>query len=166
MSGEDTVKEWCTKHCAPLLWIVSKEQRKAIETLISVQKDRRTLDQDVVTALSTLKAMDSTFLSDDNRIVDALMETVGTEFRDIFDAERNQIIAKAKMSLGNNMGTGDVDGLKVFQNILKKAQQEKAKREKLSSTKKHVQTMNEGKLRDKVQAFLDVHPEYCDDFNQ
>ena len=166
MSGEDTVKEWCTKHCAPLLWIVSKEQRKAIETLISVQKDRRTLDQDVVTALSTLKAMDSTFLSDDNRIVDALMETVGTEFRDIFDAERNQIIAKAKMSLGNDMGTWDVDGLKVFQNILKKAQQEKAKREKLSSTKKHVQTMNEGKLRDKVQAFLDVHPEYCDDFNQ
>ena len=166
ISGEDTVKDWCSKHGAPLLWIVTKEERKAIETVICVLKEKRTIDQNVVNAQTVLKSMDSAFLSDDKRIVDALLNTVGSEYRDIFIVERDQILAKAKMKIGNDMSTWEVDDLRVFQKILKEAQQAKAKREKLSSTKDYVQTMNERKLRDLVKTFLDAHPEFCEDFSK
>jgi hypothetical protein len=48
--------------------------------------------------------------------------------------------------------------------MLKKAQQEKAKKEKLAGTKNRVRNMNDTALRDRVVAFLDNHPEFCDDF--
>ena len=166
MTGLDTVKEWCAAHGAPLLLVVTKEQRKAFTTLISVQKSQRTLNQDVLAAISVLKSMDQAILSNDQLIMNTLLETVGPEYREVFEAERDMLLNKAKMQLGNDMSAWEIDDLKVLQNILKKAQQDKAKREKLTSTKTHVQTMNEGKLRSTVQAFLDAHPEFCDDFNR
>ena len=75
-------------------------------------------------------------------------------------------MAKAKMKLGNDMSNWDITELNDFRNILKKEQQEKAKKEKLSNTKNHVKTMDEGKLRNAVQSFLDAHPEFCDAFNE
>ena len=69
------------------------------------------------------------------------------------------------MKLGNDMSTWDVGDVQKLQQLLKEARQEKAKREKLSTTKSKVQSMNEAKLRSTVQAFLDAHPEFCDDFN-
>lgn len=164
MTGKETVRDWCADHNAPLLWLVSKEERKALTTLINVQKSQRTLDQDVISALSVLKAMDLSILTDDKLIIDAFLKTVGQEYREIFEAEHAQILAKAKMQLGNDMSAWDVDGLRTIQQLFKKAQQDKAKREKLSATKSHVQTMHESSLRSKVTAFLDAHPEYCDDF--
>lgn len=164
LSGVQTVKDWCAKHGAPLLWIVSKEQRKALRTLISVLNNQRTLDQDVVSALSVLKVMDDSILHDDRIILDSFIKTVGDEYRGVFESEHDQVLAKAKMQLGNDMSLWDIDDLKVLQGILKKALQDKAKREKLSVTKNRIQSMNESKLRDQVKAFLDAHPEFCDDF--
>ncbi len=165
VSGVDTVKEWCSKHDAPLLWIVTKEQRKALETVISVLKNQKTLDQDVRSALTVLKTMDTEILSNDQLIIDSLMNTVGQEYKEIFKAEHDQLIAKAKLQLGNDMSAWEINDLKVLQGILKKALQEKAKREKLSNTKNHVKIMDENQLRDVVQAFLELHPEFCDAFN-
>lgn len=164
MTGEDTVKDWCTKHGAPLLWIVSKEQREAFATVIKVSKDQRTVDSDVVSADAVLKNMDTSFLSDDQMINEAFIKKLGEEYRDIFEAEHKQFIAKAKMKLGNDMSTWDFEDIQILQQMLKEARQEKAKREKLSTTKIKVQAMNEAKLRSTVQAFLDAHPEFCDDF--
>ena len=64
------------------------------------------------------------------------------------------------------MSNWDITELNDFRNILKKEQQEKAKKEKLSNTKNHVKTMDEDKLRNVVQSFLDEHPEFCDAFNE
>lgn len=164
LSGVATVKNWCAKHGAPLLWIVSKDQRKALRTLINVLNNQRTSDQDVTYALSVLKAMDVAILNEDRIILDSFIKTVGDEYRRIFESEHDWILAKAKMQLGNDMSLWDIGDLKVLQGILKKALQDKARREQLSETKSHVQTMNESKLRDKVKAFLDDHPEFCDDF--
>ena len=165
MTGVDTVKDWCAQHGAPLLWIVSKEQREAFATVIKVSKDQRTVDSDVVSADAVLKAMDQVILSNDQMIAEAFIKKLGDEYRDIFEAERAQLLAKAKMKLGNDMSTWDVGDVQKLQQLLKEARQEKAKREKLSTTKSKVQSMNEAKLRSTVQAFLDAHPEFCDDFN-
>lgn len=164
VSGKETVKAWCTDHGAPLLWIVSKEQRKAFSTVISVQKDQRVLDQYVTEAIDIIKNMDHSILVDDKLIFDTLMRTIGQEYTDIFSEERGKLLSEAKMSLGNDMSTWDVDELLSLQQLLKKAQREKAKREKLSNAKGQVRSMNESSLREKVAAFLDAHPEFCDDF--
>ena len=46
-----------------------------------------------------------------------------------------------------------------------KPKKKKAKKEKLQSTQNHVKGMSEDALKDKVSAFLNAHPEFCDDFN-
>lgn len=165
ITGENTVKDWCSKHGAPLLFITNKEQRKAFMTLISVQKNQKPLDQDVTSAYLVLKNMDQSILTDDKKITEALLNSVGLEYREILESERDTLLNQAKMQLGNDMGAWESDDLNVLRGILKKAQQEKAKREKLTTTKNYVQTMNESVLRNRVQLFLDAHPEFCDDFN-
>ena len=47
-----------------------------------------------------------------------------------------------------------------------KEKMEKAKKEKLVGTKNNVRTMQESVLRDRVTAFLDAHPEFCDEFSE
>ena len=161
-----SVKKWCSIHNAPIYWIVAKEQREAFTTLTKVQNDQRTMDTDVMAAINILDTMDHSILTDDAIISEALLKVLGDEYAQIFSENRMQIMAKAKMKLGNDMSNWDISELNDFRNILKKEQQEKAKKEKLSSTKNHVKTMDEGKLRNAVQSFLDAHPEFCDAFNE
>lgn len=161
-----SVKKWCSIHNAPIYWIVAKEQRDAFTTLTKVQNDQRTMDTDVMTAINILDTMDHSILTDDAIISEALLKVLGDEYAQIFSEDRIQIMAKAKMKLGNDMSNWDITELNDFRNILKKEQQEKAKKEKLSNTKNHVKTMDEGKLRNAVQSFLDAHPEFFDAFNE
>lgn len=81
------------------------------------------------------------------------------------DANEPQlIITKAKMQFGNDMSAWSIADLSALQRILKQAQQEKAKKEKLAGTKANVRSMKDSILRDRVTAFLDAHPEFCDNF--
>ena len=164
VSGEDTVKSWCKTHGVPLLWIVSKEQQKAIETLIDVQNGNRTLDQNVQNAIQVLTAMDATILSDDTKIAAAFLETVGEEYRPILDEDRVSVMAQAKMKIGNDMSTWDITDLADLQKILKRALQEKAKKEKLEHAKSRIEDTDVVKLRNLVKTFMENHPEFCDDF--
>lgn len=165
VSGSETIKKWCAEHGAPIFWIVTKEQGVAFSTIVKVQKKQRTIDSDVINALNVLDTMDSSILNDDSMIFDSLLHIVGQEYTEIFLEERNQVLAKAKMQLGNDMSDWNAADLTVLQQILKQTQQDKAKKEKLNDTKKYVQTVDESILRNKIQSFLDTHPEFCDDFN-
>ena len=73
-------------------------------------------------------------------------------------------MSKARHRNGSDMSIWSVRELISVQKLLKEAQQDKAKKEKLSATKISVQNMEVPKLRDKVKAFLDQHPEFCDSF--
>ena len=164
LTGEESVKSWCITHKAPILWIVPKEYVKAIETVIEVQQDVRVMDQKVINALQMLDTLDVDLMTDDQKIEKALINTIGTEYAEIWQTERDALISKARMKNGADMSTWGVTELISFQRILKEAQQEKAKKEKLAATKTSVQNMAETKLRSKITAFLDQHPEFCDSF--
>lgn len=164
LTSTDTVKDWCTTHGAPLHWIVAKEHRKAIQTLISVLKNQKTLNQDVESAIAALQAMDTALLTDDQAITNALLAMLGKEYKEIFEENKTELIAKAKLKIGNDMSTWDISDLAVFQQILKEAQQEKATREKLDNAQSHAKSMPEDELRKKVTEFLKKHPEFCDEF--
>lgn len=165
LTGKDTVKEWCTAFEVPILWVLPPELQKPIRTLMDVQKQNHTLDSSVVNAIQALRKMDSAVLNDRAKIEAAFLATVGTEYLDIWNAEHATIIAKAKMKLEkSDMSTWGISDLSTLQKMLKQAQQEKAKKEKLAGTKKHVRDMKEDILKDRVSAFLDAHPEYCDEF--
>ena len=86
------------------------------------------------------------------------------DYKDIWTEERDVILFKARQKNGADMSIWSATELSVVQRILKDAQQEKAKKEKLSAAKISVKNMNEGKLRDCVAEFLDRHPEFCDSF--
>jgi len=108
--------------------------------------------------------MDTSILNDKSKVDDAFLSTVGDEYADIWNAEHTTIVAKAKMKLGNDMSAWAITDLSSLQKMLKQAQQEKAKKEKLVGTKNGVLKMKDTVLRNRVTAFLDAHPEFCDDF--
>lgn len=163
-TGCDTVSDWCKKHNVPLTWIVPKEYRKTISTVIDVQKNRQTLPRDVEAADNAIKTIEPQIFEDDKIIFEKMIQLVGKEYEEIFMAEKEAVMTEAKYKLGNDMSIWDASDIGVLQQILKKAAQEKAKKEKLSETKSRVQSMDENQLRFMVSSFLDMHPEYCDDF--
>lgn len=164
LSSTKTVKEWSNARGIPLLWIVSKDVAKAINTLISVQNNERTLDQDVLSAINALDAMDHSLLTDTGKAEQAFMKTIGESYKDIFAEKKKDVIVELKLTLGNDVSAWSVSDLITVQNTLKKYQMEKAKKEKLRNTQNNVKTMKDTVLRNKVAAFLSAHPEYCDDF--
>lgn len=166
ITGEESVKSWCNTHGVPLMWIVPKALQKAFSTLIDIQKKNHTVDNAVVSAISGLQTMDSSILTESARIEAAFIALIGQEYSEIWDTHRLVIITETKTKIGNDMSTWSVSDLPVLQRILKKVQQEKAKKEKLASTKILIRTMNECALRDCIAAFLDAHPEFCDDFSK
>lgn len=166
LTGIETVKEWCTEYEAPLMWIIPKDLQKAFLTLIDVQKNNHTVDTAVVAAINSLRNMDNSILNDKDKIEASFLATVGSEYKDIWNLEHTSIISKAKLRFGNDMSTWSISDLSRLQNMLKQAQQEKAKKEKLAGTKNSVRHMNDVVLRERVTAFLDAHPEFCDDFTE
>ena len=165
LSSTETVKEWCNTRGIPLLWIVPDDVAKAISTLISVQKNERTLDQDVQSAIHTLDAMDHSLLLDIEKAEQELMTVIGEEYRDIFAEKKKEALTALKLKLGNDISAWTAKSVITMQKTLKSYIKEKAKEEKLQSTQNHVRKMNEGELRDKVASFLSAHPEFCDDFS-
>lgn len=164
ISGIDTVREWCTVHEVPLMWIVPKDLQKAFATLLDVQKKNQTVDTAVVAAINALKTMDNSILTDGVKIETAFLAMVGSEYVGIWNAERTALLTKAKLQFGNDMSAWSIADLSALQKILKNALQEKAKKEKLAGTKANVRKMNDSVLRDRVASFLDAHPEFCDSF--
>ena len=165
VTNTDSVKDWCSKHEVPLLWIVPNEVQKTIRVVNDVQRNNRTLDQDVQAAIAMLSSMDTLILTDEATIEEAFIDIVGNEYEGIFKEERRAILTQAKMKISNDMSSWSTGSLITLQRILKAAQQEKAKKEKLESTKSSVRKMDEPVLRDKIVEFLNAHPEYCDDFS-
>ncbi len=165
LSGTETVKAWSNERGIPLLWVVPKSVSRAIRILITVQNGERALDQDVLVAITALDMMDHMILTDNATAEQAFMNAIGTNYRDIFEEQRKEIVAELKLKLGNDVSAWDVSDLITVQATLKKHQAEKAKKEKLQNTQNHVRRMSEDELRDKVSAFLYTHPEFCDAFN-
>lgn len=164
LTGEETVKSWCVTHKAPIQWIVPKTCLKAILTVIDVQQNARIMDQQVQSALQVLDTLDVGLMTDDQKIEAALISTIGIEYKEIWQAERDMLISKARQRNGADMSTWSVTELISVQRMLKEAQQEKAKKEKLAATKTSVQNMAEATLRSRIATFLDQHPEFCDSF--
>ena len=164
LTGEESVKSWCVSHKAPIQWIVPKEYLKAIETVIEVQKNMRVMDQKVINALQLLDTLDVGLVTDDQKIEAAMIHAVGSEYRDIWQAERDILISMARQKNGADMSTWGVSELISLQRMLKEAQQEKAKKEKLTATISSIRSMEEPVLRSRIAAFLERHPEFCDSF--
>ena len=164
LTGEESVRSWCVTHKAPIQWIVPKEYLKTIETVVEVQKNVRVVDQKVVSALQMLDTLDVGLMTDDRKIEDALIHTIGVEYRDVWQAERDVLVSKARQKNGADMSTWSVAELAAVQRMLKEAQQEKAKKEKLAATITSVQKMAEPVLRRRIAAFLEQHPEFCNNF--
>ena len=132
--------------------------------MIDVQRKNYTADNAVVSAIHDLQTMDVSLLTNQAKIEDTFLAVIGKEYADIWNSDRDSLIAETKLKIGNDMSTWIASDLAVLQKIMKKAQQEKAKKEKLASVKSNVRNMKEDLLRDRVSAFLDAHPEFCDDF--
>lgn len=165
ISSTESIKEWCTAYGIPLLWIIPRDAQSAFSTLISVQRNERTVDQYVINAINYINGMDVSIFTDKVNAEAAFMQVIGDEYQSIFDEKREQILAELKQKLGNDISMWTVQDIARVQQTLKRYQVEKAKKEKLQKTQNSVKTMDDAKLRSKVTAFLSAHPEFCDDFN-
>lgn len=164
LTGEETVKGWCVTHKAPIRWILPKEYTKAIDTIVDVQQNNRVLDQHVVATINALNTLDVDLLCNDQVIEKELVSTIGKEYNDIWQEEKDIILSKARQSLGSDMSQWDLHELNDVRKMLNSIRKERAKKEKLAAAKVSVQNMGESILRGRINDFLDQHPEYCDIF--
>lgn len=122
------------------------------------------MDQDVLAAINVLDTMDPTILTDNATAEQAFMNAIGANYRDVFEEQRKEIITELKLKLGSDVSAWDVSDLITVQSTLKNIRQKKQKGEAAEHAN-HVKGMSEDALKDKVSAFLNAHPEFCDDFN-
>ena len=141
-----------------------KDVQKAFRTLLDIQRKNYTVDAAVVEAINALRSMDASILNDQGKVDSMFVSLIGLEYAQIWEENRAVILNEIKLKIGNDMSTWSTSDLPVLQQIVKKKQQEKAKKEKLDGTKNAVRTMEDDVLRKRVAAFLDAHPEYCDAF--
>lgn len=165
LTGFETVKQWCVEYEVPLTWILPNNLLKSINTLIDVLNNAPAQDSAVVLAINDLGSMDTAIISDRNKINSAFIFVIGSEYEEIWNTDHKKLITDAKLKFGNDMSQWAIYDLSNFQKMLKQAQQEKAKKQKLAGTKKQVHSMDVDVLRERVSAFLDAHPEFCDNFS-
>ncbi len=165
LTGFETIKQWCVEYEVPLTWILPNNLIKSFDTLIDVLNDVPTQDVAVVSAIDDIGNMDKAIITDRDKINNAFISVVGTEYEGIWNTDHKKLITSAKLKLGNDMSKWTIYDLSNFQKMLKQSQQEKAKKEKLAGTKKQVHAMGDAVLRERVAAFLDAHPEFCDYFS-
>lgn len=164
ISGKDSIKEWCNAYNVPLMWIIPKELYNVFCTLLNVQQGVNTAHKDIINAINALANIDTGILTDKGQIDRAFLNLIGQEFLPLWQESKSDVMRDAKYKFGNDMSSWRMHDFSGLQDMLKKKQKEKAKHEKLAGTKNDVSTMQESDLRKRVIAFLDAHPEFCDDF--
>lgn len=103
-------------------------------------------------------------LTDAQKVYAALYETIGSEYVTYFKVHRPELLARLKLSHGNDMSTWEAPELSRLQSMMKSAIQQQARQEKLQNTKNEIAEMPVSRLRENIASFLDSHPEYCDEF--
>lgn len=121
-------------------------------------------DTEVIAAIDALQNEKARVLTDAQKVYAALYETVGSEYVTYFKVHRPELLAKLKLSHGNDMSTWEAPELSRLQSMMKSAIQQQARQEKLQNTKNEIAEMPVSRLRENIASFLDSHPEYCDEF--
>ena len=165
VTGKESVKAWCDSFSTPIFWVIPKELRKPIHTVIDLQSGITTpRDTEVIAAIDALQNEKARVLTDAQKVYAALYETVGSEYVTYFKVHRPELLAKLKLSHGNDMSTWEAPELSRLQSMMKSAIQQQARQEKLQNTKNEIAEMPVSRLRENIASFLDSHPEYCDEF--
>ena len=164
VSDTGSIKEWCKKYCVPLKWIMTKEYRKAIDTLYRVQNREKVSMQDLSNAYNSLKRINRTLITDLKVIEDEFLSVLGMDYITVFNSQKEKIITELKLNLGNDISDWSYTDIQNVKKIIKKYQDERDKKEKLADVQQEIQKMEEKELKDKVSAFLYNYPEYCDAF--
>lgn len=165
VTGKESVKAWCDSFSTPIFWVIPKELRKPIHTVIDLQSGITTpRDTEVIAAIDALQNEKARVLTDAQKVYAALYETVGSEYVTYFKVHRPELLAKLKLSHGNDMSTWEAPELSRLQSMMKSAIQQQARQEKLQNTKSEIAEMPVSRLRENIASFLDSHPEYCDEF--
>lgn len=165
VTGKESVKAWCDSFSTPIFWIIPKELRKPIHTVIDLQSGITTpRDTEVIAAIDALQNEKARVLTDAQKVYAALYETIGSEYVTYFKVHRPELLAKLKLSHGNDMSTWEAPELSRLQSMMKSAIQQQARQEKLQNTKNEIAEMPVSRLRENIASFLDSHPEYCDEF--
>ena len=164
VSGTKSIKDWCNNYGVPLMWIAPKEYRKAFSTILDVQRRNYVVENSVIDAINALREKDTSMLTDPNKIDNVFISLIGQEYRAMWAENRANIINTVKLQIGNDMSNWSTADLTELQRVMKSMRQEQAKKEKLAGTKTAVKNMQDSILRERVSAFLDMHPEFCDEF--
>lgn len=104
VTGKESVKAWCDSFSTPIFWVIPKELRKPIHTVIDLQSGITTpRDTEVIAAIDALQNEKARVLTDAQKVYAALYETVGSEYVTYFKVHRPELLAKLKLSHGNDM---------------------------------------------------------------
>lgn len=162
---EEDIQKWSNEKGIPITWAVPADMIPAFRTLDDVQRGKKgnVTDKNVVEAISVMESFDWSALQSDDYLRNKFISRIGDELREIFTANEGEIRNRLISSLGPIVMNWEMRITDV-QKVVRKYQQEVARKQKLQIAKEHVLNEDANALREKATAFLEQHPEYCDFF--
>lgn len=160
ISNSANVEEWCENHQTPIFWIANNSIQKALNSLIQIQAGNDVLDNDVSFAIEAFNNLDPNMLLDEEVINKAIIKLVGDEYAELIKTRKRELMTKIKIEVRKSYSTWDMAELHKFKSELNKL----TAMEKLERTKSHIMSMESEEVKDLLCKFIELYPQYCDQF--
>lgn len=158
-TATDNIAEWCKKYECPITWMFTGDDQDAIRTIYDMQRNAHVTLANLKASDAFLKNTDLTKLTDTTVVENCFFAQVGEEFREVFKAEHDKLMAQLRSTLGPNIYVWDTQIGQIIR-TLRSRQKELAKQRDYDTAISNAKTMPDTSLRERIEKMLNENPEF------
>lgn len=158
-TATDNIAEWCKKYECPITWMFTGDDQDAIRTIYDMQRNAHVTLANLKASDAFLKNTDLTKLTDTTVVENCFFAQVGEEFREVFKAEHDKLMAQLRSTLGPNIYVWDTQIGQIIR-TLRSRQKELAKQRDYETAISNAKTMPDTSLRERIEKMLNENPEF------
>ena len=158
-TATDNIAEWCKKYECPITWMFTGDDQDAIRTIYDMQRNTHVTLANLKASDAFLKNTDLTKLTDTTVVENCFFAQVGEEFREVFKAEHDKLMAQLRSTLGPNIYVWDTQIGQIIP-TLRSRQKELAKQRDYDTAISNAKTMPDTSLRERIEKMLNENPEF------
>ena len=158
-TATDNIAEWCKKYECPITWMFTGDDQDAIRTIYDMQRNAHVTLANLKASDAFLKNTDLTKLTDTTVVENCFFAQVGEEFREVFKAEHDKLMAQLRSTLGPNIYVWDTQIGQIIR-TLRSRQKELAKQRDYDTAIRNTKTMPATSLRERIEKMLNENPEF------
>lgn len=162
-SCESTVVDWCNHHATPIQWVLDGASLQHVLIIKSINEGSRVDEKQLRKAVDFFEHSDFSILCDAEIIQGKFITQIGEANKDAYLTHREEILARIRIKYGADVFAWGHRAGEV-RNIIEEIIREKDASQYKEKANTSIRKMPESDLRNRVIAFLEKHPEYCNLF--